>query len=77
MEIDRHFIKEKLSSGVICIPFVKSSDQVADILTKGIGSQPFHIALGKLGMRDMFEPACGGVLRVLFLLVRVLSIISY
>ena len=57
VEIDRHFIKEKLSSGVICISFVKSSDQVANVLTKGIGSQPYHTALGKLGMRDIFVPA--------------------
>ena len=57
MEIDRHFIKEKLSSGTICIPFVKSGDQVADVLTKGIGSRPFHLFLAKLGMRDIFVPA--------------------
>ena len=57
VEIDRHFIEEKLSSGVICIPFVNGSDQVADVLTKGIGSQHFHTALGKLGMRDIFIPA--------------------
>ena len=57
MEIDRHFIKEKPSSGVICIPFVKGSYQVVDVLTKGIRSQPFHTALGKLGMRDIFAPA--------------------
>ena len=53
MEIDWHFIIEKLSSGAICISFVKGRDQIADILTKGIGSQHFHIALGKLGMKDI------------------------
>ena len=57
METDGHFIKEKLSSGVIYIPFVKDGDQVVDVLTKGIGSQPFHTALGKLGMRKIFAPA--------------------
>ncbi|KAF5950988.1 hypothetical protein HYC85_012981 [Camellia sinensis] len=34
VEIDRHFIKEKLTSGTICTPFVKSGEQLADILTK-------------------------------------------
>nr|GEX61280.1 putative ribonuclease H-like domain-containing protein [Tanacetum cinerariifolium] len=33
-EVDRHFIKEKLEAGIIELPFVKSSDQLADILTK-------------------------------------------
>jgi len=54
VEIDRHFIKEKLSSGVICTPFVKSSEQLADVFTKGLGSRPHHYILSKLGMRDIF-----------------------
>ena len=35
IKIDRHFIKENLNSGTICTPFVKSGDQLADVLTKG------------------------------------------
>ena len=57
VEIDRHFIKEKLTSGTICTPFVQSGEHFADILTKGVGSKPFHGILGKLGMRDIFVPA--------------------
>lgn len=57
VEIDRHFIKEKLTSGTICTPFVQSGEQLADILTKGVGNKPFHDILGKLGMRDIFAPA--------------------
>nr|GEY25728.1 putative ribonuclease H-like domain-containing protein [Tanacetum cinerariifolium] len=34
VEVDRHFIKEKLEAGIIELPFVKSLDQLADILTK-------------------------------------------
>ena len=63
VEIDQHFIKEKLSSGIICIPFVKYGDQVANVLTKAIGSQPFYVFLDKLGIRDIFVPAWGGVLK--------------
>jgi len=33
VEIDRHFIKEKLREGVICTPYVKIGEQLADILT--------------------------------------------
>ncbi|WVZ15866.1 hypothetical protein V8G54_013432 [Vigna mungo] len=37
IEVDTHFIKEKLDSGLICTPYVSSQDQIADILTKGLG----------------------------------------
>ena len=57
IEIDRHFIKENLNNRTICTPFVKSCDQLADILTKGIGSKQFHEMLGKLGLRDILVPA--------------------
>ncbi|XP_038895891.1 secreted RxLR effector protein 161-like [Benincasa hispida] len=34
VEIDRHFIKEKLDRGAICIPYVPSVQQIADVFTK-------------------------------------------
>nr|GEV64003.1 putative reverse transcriptase, RNA-dependent DNA polymerase [Tanacetum cinerariifolium] len=48
VEIDWHFIKEKLEVGIIKIPFVKSKDQLADILTKAVGSTIFNKCLDKL-----------------------------
>lgn len=36
VEVDRHFIREKIESGEICIPHVSSSEQTTDILTKGL-----------------------------------------
>ena len=33
IEIDRHFIKEQIEVGEICLPFVPTTQQVADILT--------------------------------------------
>ncbi|KAL8108782.1 hypothetical protein AgCh_025025 [Apium graveolens] len=35
IEIDRHFIKEKIYNDTISIHFMRSEDQVADVLTKG------------------------------------------
>nr|GEZ09249.1 probable 2-oxoglutarate-dependent dioxygenase AOP1 [Tanacetum cinerariifolium] len=48
VEVDRHFIKEKLEAGIIELPFVKFSDQLADILTKAVGTNMFHKCLSKL-----------------------------
>ncbi|CAL5349086.1 unnamed protein product [Camellia sinensis] len=48
IEIDRHFIKEKLNKGVICMPFVKSEDQLADVFTKGLSGKVFHSICCKL-----------------------------
>nr|GEW10002.1 putative copia-type protein [Tanacetum cinerariifolium] len=48
VEIDRHFIKEKLEAGIIKLPFVKSQDQLADILTKSVGAGTLQECLSKL-----------------------------
>ena len=56
IEIDRHFIKEKLSNGQICMPFVRFEDQLADVFTKGLSSKVFHSIVCKLGMRDIYAP---------------------
>ncbi|RYE24977.1 MAG: transposon Pol polyprotein, partial [Sphingobacteriaceae bacterium] len=56
VEIDRHFIKEKLERGEICMPFVPTSEQLADVLTKGLYKLKFEDFISKLGMIDIFAP---------------------
>ena len=56
VEIDRHFIKEKLEAKIVKLPFVKSEDQLADILTKAVSSQVFYNSLGKLGIKNIYAP---------------------
>ncbi|KAI3739249.1 hypothetical protein L2E82_29648 [Cichorium intybus] len=52
VEIDRHFIKEKLEAGIIELPFVQLEDQLADILTKAVNGRIFNHCLGKLSFGD-------------------------
>ena len=57
IEIDRHFIKEKLEYGLIRTPYVTSGNQLANVLTKGLNSTIFHRIISKLGMEDIYYPA--------------------
>ena len=55
IEIDRHFIKEKLEEGVVCMSYVPSEHQLTNILTKGLNSSMFHNLVFKLGMEDIYS----------------------
>ena len=50
VEVDRHFIKENIVAKIIEVPFVKSEDQLADILTKAVNSKSFREVLCKLSI---------------------------
>jgi len=56
IEIDRHFIKEKMEAGIICTPYITTKEQTADILTKGLFRPVFEFFVTKLGMYDMYAP---------------------
>ena len=57
VEIDRHFIKEKQENGSICIPYIPSNQQVADVLTKGLLKQSFDPCVSKMGLIDIYIPS--------------------
>jgi len=57
VDIDKHFIEEKLEGGLICTPYVPTEEQLVDILTKGVHNSVFKNTLDKLGMKDLFHPA--------------------
>ena len=57
IEVDRHFIKEKLEKRVVCMSYVPSKHQLADFLTKGLNSSMFHNLVFKLGMEDICSSA--------------------
>jgi hypothetical protein len=54
IEIDCHFIQEKVQSKEIETPYVKSGEQLADIFTKGLDPRPFEDNSSKLGMSDIY-----------------------
>ncbi|GJW82025.1 putative RNA-directed DNA polymerase [Tanacetum coccineum] len=54
-EIDVHLVREKVASGVIKTEKIYSSQQTADILTKGLGFDQHKELCKKLGMLDMFS----------------------
>ena len=56
VEVDRHFINEKIDAKIISFSFVPTEEQLADMLTKGISKKHFYDSLGKLGMVDMYAP---------------------
>ena len=56
IEIDRHFLKEKLDLGILNISYVPSRCQVDDILTKGLPTTQFEYLVSKLGMIDIHSP---------------------
>ena len=57
IEIDRHFIKEKLDNGLITASYIPSGLQLADLFTKGLPTEWCHDLTCKLGMIDIHSPA--------------------
>ncbi|KAM2975746.1 hypothetical protein FF1_001874 [Malus domestica] len=48
VEVDYHYVREKVTRKEIVVGYVASSDQVADFLTKGLSSTRFRFLLSKL-----------------------------
>ena len=56
VEIDRHFIKEKLEGGTIRLMYIPSSRQTTDILTRALPKATYENMKSKLGMLDIYYP---------------------
>jgi hypothetical protein len=55
IEIDIHFIREKISAGLIKVVKVESAEQTVDILTKSLGVVQHDYLCSKLKMVDIFQ----------------------
>ena len=56
IEVNFHFIREKVQAGHITPSFVFSSEQTADMFTKLVGPSLLQSSIVKLGLVDICEP---------------------
>ena len=56
IEIDCHFIREKLQKGLIKVEYISNKEQPADVLTKGLSRLQHEHLLSKLGVLTIFAP---------------------
>ena len=61
IEVDRHFIKEKIEKRIICMTYIPTNEQLADIFTKGLQKSSFEDFICKLDMINIYDPTWEGV----------------
>lgn len=62
IEVDCHFARDKIVSGDICTPFVKTGNQLADIFMKLLYSNRLRFLRSEMGSFDIYALTWGGVL---------------
>jgi len=55
IDTDCHFVREKLSQGVITTHHLSTKDHLADLLTKSIGKTQPEVLLNQLGVENIFK----------------------
>lgn len=60
IEIDCHFIREKIQSGLINVSQISTKVNTADILTKGLGKVPDWSCCSRLGIGSFSMPSPSG-----------------
>lgn len=56
IEMDCHYIRDKVQDGSVVTRYVSSGNQLADVLTKALGKEVFIPMIRKLGMQDIHSP---------------------
>jgi Reverse transcriptase (RNA-dependent DNA polymerase)/Integrase core domain/gag-polypeptide of LTR copia-type/GAG-pre-integrase domain len=64
IEVDCHFIRDKVQSKEIAIPFIRSQEQLADIFTKALDKKTSQQILNKLGSYNLYEPNLRGSIEI-------------
>ncbi|KAL1193523.1 Retrovirus-related Pol polyprotein from transposon RE2 [Cardamine amara subsp. amara] len=60
IEVDCHYVREKVEAGTILPTFVRSVDQLADVFTKATSSRVCSDLHGKMGLMDLHQPILRG-----------------
>jgi hypothetical protein len=64
IELDTHFIREKVAIGEVRVVHVPTDQQFADVMTKGLPTATFEGFRSSLSIYGSDSPDCGGVLLV-------------
>ena len=56
IEMDCHYIRDKIKDGSVATRLMNSAHQLADVLTKSLGKDVFTSIICKLGVRDIHFP---------------------
>lgn len=62
IEIDCHFVREKIQQWLISTGYVKTGEQLGDIFTKALNGVRVDYLCNKLDMINIYAPTWGGVL---------------
>lgn len=54
IEINCHFVRKKIKSGLVQPHFIPTASQLADVLTKSLGIAPHQLLISKLGLFNAF-----------------------
>ena len=57
IELDCHLIREKIEEGLVRTLLVISQNQLADLMTKPLGSHQFHFLVNKMGVNNIYAPS--------------------
>jgi len=57
IEIDYHFVREKVLTKEICTEYVGSNDQLAYVLTKSSKAPRIEFICSKFGTKNLYAPA--------------------
>ncbi|XP_055825324.1 secreted RxLR effector protein 161-like [Solanum dulcamara] len=56
IDIDCHFVREKINQGMLKTEFTHTKDQLADLLTKSLGKGQHQLLVKELGVMNLFKP---------------------
>ena len=51
VEVDKPFIKEKIEKGLICMSYILTAEQIADVLTKGLYKRQFDYLINNYSIQ--------------------------